>query len=158
MGIASLLGFSPESLSGRNLCYFSAPTNLQELGIDYLQVSGFMPTVQQCFGHFSPTLRLLALKQPRGSCSRSCISLGSSQTSKISSSTTPSPTMSRSAQLTKPSFPSPSPHCEGETCEGYDRRFWWASFSSYGPLQGEVCTTPPKCVHRDPGDVEVVPV
>ena len=40
---------------------------LQELGIDYLQVSSFIPTIQLCFGHFSPTLRFLALKQPIGS-------------------------------------------------------------------------------------------
>ena len=47
--------------------YFSALTNLQELGIDYLQVSGFMPDIQRFFGHLSPTLRFLALKDPRGS-------------------------------------------------------------------------------------------
>ena len=42
--------------------------DLQELGIDYLQVSNFFPTIQQCFGRFSPTLRSLALKGPTGSC------------------------------------------------------------------------------------------
>ena len=26
-----------------------------------------MPTIQQCFGHFSPTLRFLALREPTGS-------------------------------------------------------------------------------------------
>jgi len=61
-------GFGPKSLSKRTLCYFSALTNLQELGIDYLYVSDFMPTIQQCFGYFSPTLRFLALKRPFGSC------------------------------------------------------------------------------------------
>ena len=60
--------FTPAWLDRRTLRYFSALTNLQELGIDYLDVSSFMPTIQQCFGHLSPTLRLLALKDPRGSC------------------------------------------------------------------------------------------
>lgn len=69
MGVSiSDTGFAPERLSKHNLSYFSALTNLQELGIDYLQVSSFMPTIQQCFGHFSPTLQFLALKQPKGTC------------------------------------------------------------------------------------------
>ena len=60
--------FGPERLDKRTLCYFSALTNLQDLGIDSLQVSSFVPTIQQCFGYFSPTLRFLALKEPEGSC------------------------------------------------------------------------------------------
>jgi hypothetical protein len=60
--------FTPAWLDGRTLRYFSTLTNLQVLGIDYLQVSAFMPTIQRCFGHFSPTLRFLALKEPKGSC------------------------------------------------------------------------------------------
>ena len=50
------------------LRYFSMLTNLQELGIDYLNASCPGPTTKQCLGHFSPTLRLLALTQPRGTC------------------------------------------------------------------------------------------
>ena len=60
--------FAPEQLDRRTLRYFSALTNLQELGIDNLQVSSLMPTIKQCFGHFSPTLRFLALSKPDGSC------------------------------------------------------------------------------------------
>jgi len=60
--------FGPSRLSRRTLRCFSALTNLQELGIDYLQVSDFMPTIRECFGHLSPTLRFLALKEPNGSC------------------------------------------------------------------------------------------
>jgi hypothetical protein len=60
--------FTPKCLGGSTLRYFSALTNLQELGIDYLQVSSFMPNIQRCFGHFAPTLRFLALREPRGSC------------------------------------------------------------------------------------------
>jgi hypothetical protein len=60
--------FTPEHLGGRTSEYFSALTNLQELGIDKFQVSSFMPVIRQCFGHFSPTLRFLALKEPGGSC------------------------------------------------------------------------------------------
>ena len=48
--------FAPERLCRHNLHYFSTLTNLQELGIDDLQVSSFMPNIQQCFGHFAPTL------------------------------------------------------------------------------------------------------
>ena len=58
---------TPEELRGRTLRHFSALTNLQELGIDYLRVSNFIPIIQQCFGHLSPTLRFLALKEPTGS-------------------------------------------------------------------------------------------
>ena len=60
--------FTPKQLDRKTLRYFSALTNLQELGIDYLQVFSFMPTIHQCFGHFAPTLQFLALKEPRGSC------------------------------------------------------------------------------------------
>ena len=58
--------FAPTHLDRLALRYFSALTNLQELGIDYLQVSSFMPTIRQCFGHLSPNLRFLALKNPNG--------------------------------------------------------------------------------------------
>ena len=58
---------TPRRLGRRNLRYFSAFTNLQELGIDNLQISDFMPTIQQCFGYFSSTLRFLALKEFNGS-------------------------------------------------------------------------------------------
>jgi len=60
--------FTSKQLSGRTLRYFSALTNLQELGIDYLQIPSFMPNIQRCFGHFAPTLRFLALGKPSGSC------------------------------------------------------------------------------------------
>jgi len=59
--------FTPGWLGIRTLRYFSALTNLQELGIDHLLVYKFMPNIKQFFGHFSPTLRSLALKEPKGS-------------------------------------------------------------------------------------------
>ena len=62
------LEFTPRQLDGHILRYFSALTNLQELGIDALQVSSFMPDIKRCFGHFAPTLQFLALREPRGSC------------------------------------------------------------------------------------------
>jgi hypothetical protein len=40
--------------------------NLQELGIDCLQVSSFMPIIRQCFEHLSPNLSFLALRDPNG--------------------------------------------------------------------------------------------
>ena len=58
--------FTPKRLNWFTLRYFSALTNLQELGIDYLQVSSFMPIIRRCFGHLSPSLRFLALKDPNG--------------------------------------------------------------------------------------------
>jgi len=64
----SSAGVTPKWLGRRALRYFLALTNLQELGIDNLQISNFMPTIQQCFGHFSPSLRFLALNMPNGSC------------------------------------------------------------------------------------------
>ena len=60
--------FTSDHLGRRTLRYFSALTNLQELGIDNLHIYSFMPNIQRCFGHFAPTLRFLALKDPRGSC------------------------------------------------------------------------------------------
>ena len=46
---------------------YSTITNLQELAIDHLNISKFIPKLQRCFGHFSPTLRSLALREPKGS-------------------------------------------------------------------------------------------
>jgi len=61
-------GFASDRFGWCTLRYFSALTNLQELGIDFLRIPTFMPNIQRYFGHFSPTLRLLALRHPRGSC------------------------------------------------------------------------------------------
>ena len=60
--------FDPDWFNRHTLRCFSALTNLQELGVDYLQLSGFIPNLRRYFGHLSPTLRFLALKAPRGSC------------------------------------------------------------------------------------------
>ena len=57
--------FTPKLINWFTLRYFSALTNLQELGIDNLQVSSFMPIIRRCFGHLSH-LRFLALKDPNG--------------------------------------------------------------------------------------------
>ena len=59
--------FTPKRLDRWSLRYFSALTNLQELGIDHLQVPSFIPNIQQYFGHLAPTLRFLALMEPSGS-------------------------------------------------------------------------------------------
>ena len=53
------------TIDDHTLRYFSALTNLQELGIDFLQTSDFMQDVQRYFGHLAPTLRFLALKEPQ---------------------------------------------------------------------------------------------
>ena len=59
--------FTPKNLDRYTLRYFSALTNLQELGIDHLQLPSFMPDIQRYFGHLAPTLRFLALMDPKGS-------------------------------------------------------------------------------------------
>jgi len=60
--------FGLDQLNWCTLRYFSALTNLQELGIDNLQASEFVPNPRRYFGHLAPTLRFLALKEPTGSC------------------------------------------------------------------------------------------
>ena len=61
------VGFTSEWLGRCTLGYFSALTNLQELGIDHLQLSSFMPNMGYYFGHLAPTLRFLALAWASGS-------------------------------------------------------------------------------------------
>ena len=60
-------GFSPKLFNRSILRQFSALTNVQELGIDYLVIHKFMPDIRRYFGHFLPTVRSLALRTPRGS-------------------------------------------------------------------------------------------
>jgi hypothetical protein len=52
---------------GKSLRCFFALENLQELSIDDLRLSSFMPNINKYFGHF-PTLRSLALRRPKASC------------------------------------------------------------------------------------------
>ena len=51
----------------QSLVRFSAFTNIQELGVDELNLGEFAPRAQLCFGSFAQNLRLLALRLPRGS-------------------------------------------------------------------------------------------
>ena len=46
---------------------FSALTNVQELGIEFLDIPKFMPKLRRYFGRSSPTVRSLALRSPKGS-------------------------------------------------------------------------------------------
>jgi len=59
--------FSPKLFKSHTLHQFSVLTNVQELGIDCLDVSSFMPRIQRYFGHFLPTVRSLVLGGPKGS-------------------------------------------------------------------------------------------
>ena len=59
--------FSPKQLSTRTLQQFSALTNVRQLMIHQLDLPGFMPRLQQCFGHFLPTVQELCLQAPKGS-------------------------------------------------------------------------------------------
>lgn len=57
----------PAIFDSRSLRYFRALVNLQDLAIASLDFSLFPPGVGEFFGHFSPTLRSLALTTPLGS-------------------------------------------------------------------------------------------
>jgi len=59
-------GFTPTWLDSRTLRRFSALTSVQELGIDNLNIPEFIPNIQRYFGHL-PTVRSLALREPKGS-------------------------------------------------------------------------------------------
>jgi hypothetical protein len=60
-------GFSSKHFNRRILRHFSALTNVQELAIDDMDIPSFMPMAQRYFGHFSPTVHTLALRDPFGS-------------------------------------------------------------------------------------------
>ena len=59
--------FARNRFNWYTLRHFSALTNVQELAIDDLDIPSFMPTIRRYFGHFSPTVRSLALRTPTGS-------------------------------------------------------------------------------------------
>ena len=56
----------PEIFNARCLYYFSALTNIQELGLDSLDLHLFIPQAELYFGPFMPRLRSLALMSPSG--------------------------------------------------------------------------------------------
>jgi len=47
--------------------HFFELTNVQELGIGYLNIPKFMPRIRRYFRGFMPTVRSLALREPKGS-------------------------------------------------------------------------------------------
>ena len=60
-------GLSKSGFDRRTLRQFSALANVQELEVRSLDIPSFLPTIQQYFGHFLPTVRSLALETPKGS-------------------------------------------------------------------------------------------
>ena len=64
---SSRRAFSPGRFSWWTLRHFAALTNVQVLGIDYLDIPGFIPRIQQHFGQFLPTVHSLVLREPQGS-------------------------------------------------------------------------------------------
>ena len=56
--------FEPQAFSPRDLHYFSSFANVKSLSINCLDISLFMPAIEPYFGHFSPTLRSIALYKP----------------------------------------------------------------------------------------------
>ena len=59
--------FSPTQFDHRILRQYLSLVNVQELGIDYLDIPSFMLNIRRYFGHFAPTVRSLALREPKGS-------------------------------------------------------------------------------------------
>ena len=70
--------FQPTKFKVRSLAYFSAFTNVQELGVEGLDLHAFTDTTQAqlYFGHFAPTLRSLTLRRPQGTRSELIYFLG----------------------------------------------------------------------------------
>jgi len=60
--------FSPKLFNCCTLRWFRALASVQEFGIDFLNVPSFMPRIGRYFGHFLPTVRSVALSEPKGSC------------------------------------------------------------------------------------------
>ena len=56
----------PEIFNAEGLAYFSALTNVQELGFESLDLRSFIPRAQLYLGHFTPKLRSLTLISPTG--------------------------------------------------------------------------------------------
>lgn len=57
--------FVPHAFSRRDLRYFSAFANVHTLRLQNLEIYRFIPRIQRYFKHFSPTLRSVALFEPR---------------------------------------------------------------------------------------------
>lgn len=60
--------FTPEQLRKRDFSHFRTLENLQELGIEHLNLSSFIPYIEKHFGRFALTLQSLTLYQPNASC------------------------------------------------------------------------------------------
>ena len=59
---------TPSIFDSRSMRYFRALVNLQDLAITDLDFSEFPTGAGRYFGHFSPTLRSVALRSPGGTC------------------------------------------------------------------------------------------
>ena len=59
--------FSPTQFDHHILHQFLSLVNIQELRIDNLDIPSFMPKIRWYFGHFTPMVRSLALREPKGS-------------------------------------------------------------------------------------------
>ena len=64
----AMSGYFPETFHRHDLHQLLALANLQELGIEHLNISEFILRFRRYFGHFLPMLRSLALREPK--CSR----------------------------------------------------------------------------------------
>ena len=59
---ADVVRISPRRLDRKILQNFSAFTNVQQLRIDWFNLSDFFPDIGRYFGHFAPALRSISLK------------------------------------------------------------------------------------------------
>jgi len=57
--------FVPQAFSSRDLRYFSAFASVHTLELEGLEIHRFIPGIECYFGHLSPTLRSIRLRNPR---------------------------------------------------------------------------------------------
>ena len=131
--------FTPKQFNWFTLRHFYALTNLQELGIDNLQVSSFMPIIRRCLGHLSPNLRFLALKDPNGTRRQILYFIG----------------LFANLHDLKLQYSEPMDEPE-DTADATLHSFRGTPVSLHGSLRSELLAAPFKRTRGDPGDLEVV--
>ena len=66
LNLCDCRAFSPKQFDCRTLRHFWALTNIQELGMESLDIPSFVPRIRRYFKHLFPTVRSLSLRAPKG--------------------------------------------------------------------------------------------
>jgi len=106
-------GISPKQFDCRIIRRWFGLINVQELGIDNLEIPKFIPRIRQFFGHFLLTVRSLALRDPRGSHHQVLYFIGLFQHLEDLKLLYDSVKFRGNQQTTWHSFHPPSLHCKG---------------------------------------------